>query len=155
MSRYLTSPSPEPMLTHHQWVSVAVTLNRFHRKFSRYQFVKCALKCTCKMNYVSPRGQWVNIDCLAVGWRPSTPISHSIYRWNMFMGSDKWGLGARVINRKPYYAAHNVFICSSLEHVHIHGIKSFYVSDRAETPLYLSFMVIMSQIHRRNKKAKE
>ena len=39
-----TKPLPEPMLTNDQWGSVALTWDQFHRKISRYQFVKWVWK---------------------------------------------------------------------------------------------------------------
>ena len=54
-----TKPLPEPMLTYHQRGSVALSWEQFHRKCSRYQFVKLVWNYNFKIISTFPRGQWV------------------------------------------------------------------------------------------------
>ena len=48
-----TKPLAEKMLTYHQWNSVALTQDQFHRKYLKYQFVKWVWK-THTHSYFSP-----------------------------------------------------------------------------------------------------
>ena len=55
-----TKPLPEPMLTYDWWGSVALTLDQFHRRCSRYQLVKWIWTLCFTITSTSLRGQWVN-----------------------------------------------------------------------------------------------
>ena len=41
-----TKPSPEPMLTYHQWSAVAFILGQFHKRCLNHQLLKICLKLT-------------------------------------------------------------------------------------------------------------
>ena len=55
-----TKPLPEPMLTYHQWVSMAMTWDQFHMNYLRYQFIKRVSEIHMWNYSHIPRDQWVN-----------------------------------------------------------------------------------------------
>ena len=54
-------PLPGPMLTHHQWGSVAFNQEQFHSKCPRYQSLKRFENYDYRITATSPRRQWVNV----------------------------------------------------------------------------------------------
>ena len=72
-----TKPLPQPMLTYHQRGSVAFSWEQFHRKCSRYQFVKWVWNYNfLKIISTFPRDQWVNSMCpRSVSWHQRSPSS--------------------------------------------------------------------------------
>ena len=54
-----TKPLPEPMLTDHQWSSVAFILVQFHKTCLNHQSQKSVWKLQHKISFKFPRGQWV------------------------------------------------------------------------------------------------
>ena len=66
------------MLTYHKRGSVAFSWEQFHRKCSRYQFVKRVWNYTFEIISTFPRGQWVNpLYSLRGRGKPTT-----IWCWN-------------------------------------------------------------------------
>ena len=72
-----TKPLPEPMLTYHQRGSVAFSSEQFHRKCSRYQFVKQIWIYNFKIISTFSRGQWVKSWTMLVK-RPSVVIMYCV-----------------------------------------------------------------------------
>ena len=66
-----TKPLPKPMLTSHQWSSVANTWKQFHGKCPSYIFCNKFENYTFKITATSPRVQWVNITISSSQYRDS------------------------------------------------------------------------------------
>ena len=65
-------PSPEPMLTDHQWGLRAFTWGQFHKKCSRYIYLSVT-RVWKILTITSPRYQWVNFLASQNVWQLPVP----------------------------------------------------------------------------------